>query len=158
MRDAFGGTFMIQLMLVFLIIYVSLLAVGYNYAKAFRTKNTIIDYIERYEGYNESSKAAIDNFLDNVIGYNVPSEGPNGNFQSNHPDTYCDKRGYCIGIIKDKNSGKITCMVTTFISINIFGIGDSINVFRINIPNYSISGEVEVTSPYWKNDFNLMEV
>lgn len=156
MRDAFGGTFMIQLMLVFLIIYVSLLAVGYNYAKAFRTKNAIIDYIERYEGYNEYSKDMINNYLDNVIGYNVASEGPNGNYNSNHPGSYCDKRGYCIEI-KEFN-GKATCLVTTFININIFGIGDGINVARIQIPNVSITGEVEIASPYWHNNFNLMEV
>lgn len=156
MRDALGGTFMIQLMLIFLIIYISLLAVGYNYAKAFRTKNTIIDYLERYEGYNDSSKKAINYYLDNVIKYSVPSENNSGNFKSNHPNAQCDKRGYCIEMVKA--NGKTTCMVTTFIPINIFGIGEGINVFRINIPNVNISGEVEITSPYWKNDFSVMEV
>ena len=46
MRDAFGGAFMIKLMLIFLVIYVCFIAVALNYAKAFKAKNGIIDLIE----------------------------------------------------------------------------------------------------------------
>ena len=49
MRDAFGGTFMIKLGLVFLVVYVSFMAVAINYAKAFRVKNQIINIIEQYQ-------------------------------------------------------------------------------------------------------------
>lgn len=47
MRDAFGGVFMIRMMLVILFIYVSFSAVSLNYAKAFRVKNSVIDLIEQ---------------------------------------------------------------------------------------------------------------
>ena len=43
MRDAFGGVFMIKLALIFIIIYVSFMAVAINYAKAFRVKNQVIN-------------------------------------------------------------------------------------------------------------------
>ena len=46
MRDAFGGLFMIRLMLVFIVIYVAFAAISLNYAKAFRIKNKVISYIE----------------------------------------------------------------------------------------------------------------
>lgn len=49
MRDAFGGVFMIRLMLVFLFIYVAFTAVSLNYAKAFRIKNKVIDFVEQME-------------------------------------------------------------------------------------------------------------
>lgn len=49
MRDAFGGAFMIKLFLVFIFIYICFLAVALNYAKAFKVKNKIIDYIESSE-------------------------------------------------------------------------------------------------------------
>lgn len=49
MRDAFGGVFMTNLFLVFIVIYVAFTAVSLNYAKAFRIKNQIIDYIEENE-------------------------------------------------------------------------------------------------------------
>ena len=43
MREAFGGTFTIQLILLFLAIYIAFIAVALNYAKAFRVKNQIIN-------------------------------------------------------------------------------------------------------------------
>lgn len=49
MRDAFGGVFMIRLMLVFVFIFVAFTAISLNYAKAFRIKNSIIDVIEQQE-------------------------------------------------------------------------------------------------------------
>lgn len=49
MRDAFGGAFLIKLFLVFIIIYVSFIALALNYAKAFKVKNKVIEYIEQEE-------------------------------------------------------------------------------------------------------------
>lgn len=46
MRDAFGGSFMLKMMLVFIFIFVYFIAIALNYAKAFRIKNDIIDYLE----------------------------------------------------------------------------------------------------------------
>lgn len=49
MRDAFGGTFMIQLLIIFIIIYTGFTAIALNYAKAFKAKNTVIEYLEQNE-------------------------------------------------------------------------------------------------------------
>lgn len=49
MRDAFGGVFMIRLMIAFVFIFVAFTAISLNYAKAFRVKNYIIDFIEQQE-------------------------------------------------------------------------------------------------------------
>lgn len=49
MRDAFGGTFMIQIFLIFILIYIGFTAVALNYAKAFKVKNAVIDYLENSE-------------------------------------------------------------------------------------------------------------
>ena len=49
MRDAFGGSFMIKLFIVFIFIYVFFIAIALNYAKAFKVKNKVIDYIENNE-------------------------------------------------------------------------------------------------------------
>lgn len=49
MRDAFGGAFMIQIFLVFVLIYICFTAMALNYAKAFKVKNTIIEYLENSE-------------------------------------------------------------------------------------------------------------
>lgn len=49
MRDSFGGVFMIRLFLVFIFIYVAFAAVSLNYAKGFKIKNQVIDFIEENE-------------------------------------------------------------------------------------------------------------
>lgn len=76
MRDAFGGAFMIKLFLVFIIIYVSFTALALNYAKAFKVKNKIIEYIEINEAVNISNMTAAElmdmqSFFDNEIHGNM---------------------------------------------------------------------------------------
>lgn len=60
MRDSFGGTFMLQLMLIFIIIFVSFLAVALNYSKAFRVKNGVINILEQYQYDGTENSLAID--------------------------------------------------------------------------------------------------
>ena len=62
MRDAVGGSFMIKLIIVFLVLYIIFVAVALNYAKAFRVKNKVLDIIEQNEGikdYDNASDTAI---------------------------------------------------------------------------------------------------
>ena len=63
MRDSVGGTFMIYLILIFLAIYIAFVAVAFNYARAFRVKNKVIDIIEQNEGMYDSD-------FDNLSGTN----------------------------------------------------------------------------------------
>ena len=51
MRESFGGAFMIKLVLIFIVVYISFMAVAINYAKAFRVKNQVINMIEQWQ-YN----------------------------------------------------------------------------------------------------------
>ena len=49
MNDAFGGSFMIRLFSIFVLIYILLTAVALNYAKAFKVKDMAIKYLEDNE-------------------------------------------------------------------------------------------------------------
>lgn len=75
MRDAFGGTFLISVFLVFILIYISFTALSLNYAKAFKVKNAVIDYLENSEIIDLSNLTAnqinmMDQyFQDEVLGY-----------------------------------------------------------------------------------------
>ena len=60
MRDAFGGAFMIKLFLVFLIVYVSFIAIALNYAKAFKVKDAVINYLETNEITSISDMSAVE--------------------------------------------------------------------------------------------------
>lgn len=51
MRESVGGTLLLQIVLVFLTVYIGFMAIVINYGKVFRIKNRIINRIEQNEGY-----------------------------------------------------------------------------------------------------------
>lgn len=69
MRDAFGGAFMIKIFLIFIIVYVCFTALALNYAKAFKVKNAIIDYLEDKEITSISAEEvmAMEKYFDEEI-------------------------------------------------------------------------------------------
>ncbi|MGM9875634.1 MAG: hypothetical protein ACI310_00160 [Bacilli bacterium] len=151
MREAFGGAFMIKLMLIFLAIYIAFIAVALNYAKAFRVKNKIIDIIEQNEGIKQSDYidtkegsviGDINTYLNSVSYYvnltNIPAN-------NNNNTLHCYKNGYCIeeytGPVNDGVTSKYY-KVTTYININFpffnlnFNIpitGETRKIERINV-------------------------
>lgn len=60
MRDAFGGAFMIKLFLVFIFIYICFTAMALNYAKAFKVKNKVVDYLESSEIMDLNTISAVE--------------------------------------------------------------------------------------------------
>ena len=72
MRDAFGGAFMIRLFLVFIFIYMFFTAIALNYAKAYKVKNRVIDYLEDNEigtirDMNAEEEKQMEDFFEMVI-------------------------------------------------------------------------------------------
>ena len=47
MREAIGGTWIFSIVIVFIVLFTSFLAISVNYSKAFRVKNGIINIIEK---------------------------------------------------------------------------------------------------------------
>lgn len=89
MRDAFGGVFMFNLLIVFIFIFVAFSAISLTYAKAFRLKNSLISYIEEQEiislDLNGEKLEGIDEILQGANYYKT-----------------CDSIGYNDGKIKSK--------------------------------------------------------
>lgn len=111
MRDAFGGTFMIKLFLVFIFIYVGFTAIALNYAKAFRVKNMIIDFIETNEitdlsAYIQEGSGANANRLNNILenaNYTVKCRTTNSLDTHNIVET---SNGFCYkGVLFNRVSG-----------------------------------------------------
>ena len=50
MREAVGGTLLLKIVLIFLVVYIGFMAIILNYGKTFRIKNRLINYIEQEEG------------------------------------------------------------------------------------------------------------
>ncbi len=63
MRDAIGGVFSLQIIVIFMLIVNGYLAFTVNYTKAFRVKNQIIQIIEQHEGFTEDAKEKIDEYM-----------------------------------------------------------------------------------------------
>ena len=97
MRDAFGGAFMIRLFLVFIFIYMFFTAIALNYARAFKVKNKVIDYLEDNEIVTISKMNAkefenmSDYFENEILGtlnYRLPKSEMN--CQNTTDEVYCD--------------------------------------------------------------------
>lgn len=140
MRDAFGASYFIKFALVFIAIFASMLAIALNYAKAFRIKNQIINYIEVNNGLSESLKKDIENYVASMD-YYVQNVNPGSNVSSvreyNFTNT-CNKRGYCIYRVSSDTLKGEYYKVVTFIHIEFpfFGI-------NLNVP---ITGETKLVS------------
>lgn len=91
MKDSFGGTFMLYIMLIFFVIFVCLLAAAINLSKTFRVKNVAINYLEHYS-YNEAISK-----IGSISGYNVSNDGKAGEHCNGVPgDTREMKNGVCV--------------------------------------------------------------
>lgn len=63
MREAIGGTWIYQLVIIFMLIFVAFLALTMNYTKAFKVKNDVLSIIEKYEGMSKKSIPIVNNYL-----------------------------------------------------------------------------------------------
>lgn len=124
MRESFGGTFMINLVLIFIVIYISFMAVAINYAKVFRVKNNVINILEQYQydgtkSVNDIAIKKVRNYLIEVP-YNM---GGNSKIESDcksrtgDGDPYYVDYGVCI-INESGSSNPKYFKVITYISID----------------------------------------
>ena len=96
MRDAFGGVFMMRLMLVFIVIYVAFTAISFKYAKSFRVKNKVIDFVEQNQITN------LDTFFNN--GNQGKLKDLDAILVAANYTVSCSDIGYSNGNITDKDS------------------------------------------------------
>lgn len=158
MRDAFGGTFMIQILLVFIIIYVGFIGIAINYGRAFRIKNSIIDFLEE----NQISNLAQTSNGENVVEKGIKEILNNANYNNsavckNFTNTTTEK---CInGVIIQLNGRNIEkngvthvyYTVNTYIGYNLGFLNSLLSLTRDkdksqkSIAGYfRISGETKV--------------
>ena len=147
MKDAFGSFYYINLGMVFFVAFASVLAVALNYTKAFRVKNTIINYIEANNGLTPALQDDIIAYVDSVNYYvrdvdtYVHNENQGSSIYSYREFSFldgCNKRGYCIDrVFEEKNNGAYY-KVQTWMNIEfpIFGL-----TFRM-----PVTGETKLVS------------
>ena len=168
MRDAFGGVFMIRLMLVFVFIFIAFTAISLNYAKAFRIKNSLTDFIEQQEIFdldtffgsaNATGIAKLDQILD-AAKYNKECQnvGANGRI----PREEGDGKAYCYrGVVIEQEAiidQTIVYKVYTYADWNLGAInmilalgGQSRNSEHVINGSWEIVGEARVV----KRDYDI---
>ena len=162
MREAIGGTWIMGIVVVFIVLFTSFLAYSISYTKAFNVKNQIINYIEFKQGFTKNN----DSDTVEAMSYDklerqdsVEAQAYYMILQSGYNNAVAEKvvcsegvnmpGGYCIKkVCQDGNKkSNVYYKVTTFIAVEI-----PIMSYVINIP---ISGETGTI--YSVNDLDNMD-
>jgi len=136
-RESIGGAFLIKIMVVFIVLYNSLLAIAVNYAMVFRVKNRIIDLLEQYEGCAGVITGCNGN---NCVADYVSTVG----YYRAAAPTGGSGRAYTIEAFRDGNRGT-HYRVTTYITFDFPWINQFLNV-SIQGETKTIYGKFETNS------------
>lgn len=115
MREAIGGTWIFGIVVTFIVLFSSYLAISVNYSKAFHVKNEIVSIIEKYEGFNNASEDAIDTY---IKGYGY---GVRGACETGGQDPSNGKYKYCISCVT-----KVDSLTKTYYTVKVF--------FKLDLP------------------------
>ena len=74
MKEAIGNSFIFNLILIFVALFIAFFVGSISYSKAFKVKNAIIDIVEKHENYSTEAVKEIDETL-KQIGYRVNKNG-----------------------------------------------------------------------------------
>lgn len=120
MKDAFGGSFILRIMLVFFVIFICFMTVAINLSKTYRIKNNVINILERSDpnkfntNGNNSTISKIDSYLRRVAYNYFNNENVKGNCAANNRDRFLSGNGVCI-IKKEGNNNVYYRVITYFV-------------------------------------------
>lgn len=145
MRDAIGGVFTIQIILVFMIIINAYLAFSVNYTKAFRIKNNIVAILEQQEGFTTNGTSSAAGQIEKIMtdtGYNVDKGVIDrcGSKNDGYVAVYNNAGGYCLKLNMTSDGTGGYYSVKTYISIDIPILN---NIFPIFSDVFAIKGETK---------------
>lgn len=126
MREAIGGTWIFGIVIVFIVLFSSYLAISVNYSKAFKVKNSIVSMIEKYEGHGNEVQDLIKGY-NKSVGYGVSSSCVNrGEGYDNVMTTAGVRHRYCVECIEADASGDRNRMHKSYYNVTVF--------FKLDLP------------------------
>ena len=155
MRDTIASTWVYQLVIVFILLFVAFLILSLTYSKNYKTKNEIINIIEKYEGVNANSVQIINNYL-YYNNYNVKGSCPSDttwlgstSLESNKLERvqkgtkyyYCFNKKFSSASASSSVKSKVYYQIKTFFKFNLPVVG---NIYTFTIDgttNDIFSGE-----------------
>lgn len=143
MRESIGGTWILQLVIGFMLLFVAFLTLSLNYSKAFQIKNEMLTMIEKKEGLTSGSNgsiALINNYLSSNS-YRVKRSCPVGSYgvsdlNSNTAESVSNTSKqyyYCVEKIETPSrthNNKVYYKISIFFYFNLPIIGD---IFKFTI-------------------------
>lgn len=143
MRQSIGATWILQLVIIFMLIFVGFLALTINYTKAFKIKNELITIIEKYEGVttgDNGSVALMNNYLRHN-GYSIMGKCEAGYYGLSSLDNTAltpvsenSKYYYCVKKTNARSNTfneRANYEIVTFFKFNLPFLGD-LFTFQVN--------------------------
>ncbi|MBQ4583981.1 MAG: hypothetical protein IJA94_03750 [Bacilli bacterium] len=141
MKDVYGSTWTLQLMIGFILLFVAFLTLTITYSKVFKVKNEVISIIEKYQGYTDVSAEIINNYLRNsgymtmgrCVDQNNPTENPMlgiNDYNDINAQNVTENENYFYCIEQERKQGfndsltRVNYEVTLFYSFNVPILGD----------------------------------
>ena len=126
MEESISTSYLVMMIAIIISVLSALIITFFLFSRAHKTKNKMVDIIEKYEGYSDSATKEIDQYLKDV-GYNVQRKSTNcpefnGKSSLNDNSTYA----YCVYEF-DTNRGKYYT-VYVFVNLNLPIIGDVLEI------------------------------
>jgi len=136
MRESIGGAWILGIVMTFIVLFASFLAISINYSKAFKVKNNVVDLIEKNEGMTEKTVKEIYGYL-NTQGYILKGKCSPGytGFEMNGEATNPNSSLYCV----KKEDISDTALDKAYYSVEVF--------FRLDLPifgelfTFKVTGE-----------------
>lgn len=126
MSESIGTSYLVMMVAVIISIFSVLIITFFSFSRAHKTKNKMVDIIEKHEGYDSGTKKEIDQYLKDV-GYTVKRKSVScprfkGQSSLNNNSTYA----YCVYEFPT-NRGKYYT-VYIFVNINLPIINDFVEL------------------------------
>ncbi len=137
MRQAIGGTWLIQLMILFILLFAGYIILTLNYSKTIKVKNEVVSIIEKYEGLNTQSIELINSYLlaSSYVSTGTCQSGMGIYATDDYSGSYLEpaeagkRYHYCIKKYKGANTSYYY-QVTVFYKFNLPVLGD-ISTFTV---------------------------
>ena len=151
MREAVGGTMILNIALIFIVLINGYLAISVQYTRAFRVKNQIVSYIEQYEGYTPAAQEVISSYLSRV-GYRPAilgtlNCGNESSLGAMDVDVSRPGLGYCVSQVGGPSTGPHmggnVYRVTTYLSLELPIVGNLYQTVT-GFPGIPIRGETRL--------------
>ena len=114
-----GNAMLLNIIIIIVAAVMLFFAAIFSYSKAYRIKNRIIEIIEEYSEYNETTEGMVVSDLKTAGYFNAKNKSCSSGNENTSSYNYCVYK-----VVNDSNSGSYYYKVVTYVQFNFTIIGD----------------------------------